>query len=369
MNARTRTVDFDLHSLATIRVEDATDSDVQVVRRQLGPLPTIVDRAPDITIRFADKVEAPSRLRYIGARDAGWTEEAFYILKNRNESCVVRFPIERIGGPCEIVCQRGLAEIPFLIATVNLTALANGGLPLHAGAFALDGRGVLVTGWSKGGRSELLLAATASGARYIGDGWVYLTADGSMHGIPEPIRLWDSYLDQLPTVRARLGRRARLKLRTLPVAGRAEARLPTAVRRTSAGRFLRRAVPVIDAQRHVKIAPERLFGPLQPLTGRMDHVLFVVSAAGDRMSVEPIDPAEVAQRMVASLVHERLDLAGLYLQARFAFPGLSNRWLDEAEALQADRLAAFLAGRPAHVITHPYPVDFDAFLEAARSVL
>lgn len=369
MNGDLRTVDFDLHGLVGIRVVDATPADLEAVGRQLGPLPRTIDRAPDITIRFVDRIEPRSRLRYIGAREAGWTDDAFYILKSRKQSCLVRFPIELIGGPCEILCQRGLPAVPFLIATINLTALANGGLPLHAGAFELDGHGVLVTGWSKGGKTELLMAATAAGARYIGDEWVYLTADGAMHGIPEPIRLWDWHLDQLPTARARVGRMDRLKLRMLPVAGWVDTRLPKTVTRTWAGRLLHRAVPVLDAQRHVDMAPERLFGPLRPLAGRLDHVLFVIGAAGDAMTVEPIEPAEVAKRMVASLVNERLDLSALYLQARFAFPGLTNPFLEQAEERQAERLVEFLAGRPAHTITHPYPVDFDAFLDAARSVL
>jgi hypothetical protein len=365
----TSTVDFDLHGLAGVRVADATPSDVAVVARQLGPLPRQLDRAPDITIRFVDRLEPAGRLRYLGAREAGWADDGFYVLRSRKQSAMVRLPIDRIGGTCEVVCQRGLPAVPFLIAVLNLTVLANGGLPLHAGAFELDGRGVLVTGWSKGGKTELLMAATRAGARYIGDEWVYLTGDGRMHGIPEPVRLWDWHLDQLPDVRRDLPAGERLRLRMLPLAGRLDGAMPGRVRRSAPGRLLHRAVPVVDGQRHVDLAPERLFGPLGTLSGQLDHVLLVIAAAGTSFEVTPIDPVEVADRMVFSLLHERLDLAALYLQARYAFPDLANAHIDGVGLLQHERLTTFLAGRPAHRIVHPYPVDLGALLDAARSVL
>ena len=369
MSVGSGAVDFDLHGLAGVRVVDGTAADVAVVARQLGPLPRRLEREPDITIRFVDRLEPSTRLQHLGAREAGWAEDGFYLLRSRKQPAIVRVPMERIGGPCELVCERGLPAVPYLIAILNLTVLTNGGLPLHAGAFELDGRGVLVTGWSKGGKTELLMAATRAGARYIGDEWVYLTDDGSMHGIPEPVRLWDWHLDQLPEVRGRLGRGDRLRLAGLPLAGRLDGAMPGPIRRSAPGRLLHRAVPVIDGQRHVDLAPERLFGPLGSLTGRVDHVLFVVAAAGDGITVEPIDPLEIARRMVFSLVYERLDLATIYLQARFAFPDLVNPRLDTLEAVQRERLSTFLAGRPAHRIVHPYPVDLAAFLEAARGVL
>ena len=365
----TQFVDFDLHGLAGVRVLDGDPSDVGAVSRQLGPIPRLLERSPDLTIRFVDRLRPSSRLHYLGARDAGWADDGFYVLRSRKKPAVVRIPIDRIGEPCEIVCERGLPAVPYLIAMLNVAVLANGALPIHAAAFELDGRGVLVTGWSKGGKTELLMAATRVGARYIGDEWVYLTADGTMFGIPEPVRLWDWHLDQLPDVREGLGRVDRLKLRTLPFAGRIDAALPRVLRRSLPGKTLNRAIPLIDGQRHVDLPPERLFGPLGPLSGRLDHVLFVVAAAGDEINVEPIAAAEVAARMQFSLLHERLDLTTLFLQARFAFPSLENPHIAGLEALQLERLSSFLADRPAHRIVHPYPVDFDAFLDAARRVL
>lgn len=71
--------------------------------------------------------------------------------------------------------------MPLLIALVNATALSKGVLPLHASAVTFEGTGPLVAGWSKGGKTEALLSFMRRGALYVGDEWVYLSAD-RIHG-------------------------------------------------------------------------------------------------------------------------------------------------------------------------------------------
>jgi hypothetical protein len=239
---------------------------------------------------------------------------------------------------------------------------------LHAAAFDLDGVGVLVTGWSKGGKTEVLMGAAAAGARYIGDEWVYLTTDGRMHGIPEPIRLWDWHLDQLPEVRRRLGTGTRARLGLLGIAIGAIRAIPRGLRRGPL-RLARRALPVLEGQRHVDVPPEQLFDDLRDQTGRLDRVILVESAAGPGIDVRGVDADEVAHRMIASLLFERQDLVALSLQARFAFPDLEIPALATFEARQRDLLERCLAGRPAYVVTHPYPVDIRALFDAVRPLI
>jgi hypothetical protein len=355
--------------LAGIRVVDGSERDVAAVAAQLGPVPRRLERTPDIVIRFVDRIDHGSRLRYLGARDAGWTDDGFFVLRSRKQPVVVRLPMAEVGGPCDIVAEHGVPAIPFLIAILNLTVLGNGALPLHAAAFELDGVGTLVTGWSKGGKTELLMAAVGAGARYIGDEWVYLTPDGTMRGIPEPIRLWDWHLDQLPAARTHLTVGDRVKLRGIPALRRLDRATPRRLRRFPPNRLLRRAMPVLEGQLHVDLAPERLFGPLGALIGSIDRVLLTVSAAGPETTVEPIEPGEVARRMAASLAYERNDLALLYHQARFGDPDLRNEHLESFETRQRDLLAQILVGRPSWVVTHPYPVDLAALFDAVRPLL
>ena len=49
---RAEVLDFDLHGLVAIRLVGATPRDAAAVARQLGPVQAVVDREPDLVIRF-----------------------------------------------------------------------------------------------------------------------------------------------------------------------------------------------------------------------------------------------------------------------------------------------------------------------------
>jgi hypothetical protein len=160
-----------------------------------------------------------------------------------------------------------------------------------------------------------------------------------------------------------------MKLRIIPAVRSLDRAMPRRVRRLPPSRLLHRAIPVLEGQLHADLPPDRLFGSLGDMCGRLDRILFVVSAAGPDTTVEPIDTAEVAARMSASIMHERLDLTTLLLQARFAHPGLRNEHIETMETRQLDLLGRALADRPAYLVTHPYPVDLAALFDAVRPVL
>jgi hypothetical protein len=144
--------DFDLHGIVGIRLINAGQSDLAAVKKQLGPIQSVLTRDPDIVIRFVDHMQISSSVRYIGVEDAGFTEDAFLILQGKYQSSIkVQIPFDQIGSrQCEIVCESGIPAVPLLIAIINLTALSRGVLPLHASALLYDGKGILYTGWSNG---------------------------------------------------------------------------------------------------------------------------------------------------------------------------------------------------------------------------
>jgi len=303
---RPGTADYDLHGIVGLRLIDASPRDITAVTRQIGPIRGELARDPDIVVHFVERLPPTGPLRYVGLDDVGFTDEAFLVLGGAHRSAVkVQLPLERAGGRCEIVCESGLPAVPLLIAVLNLTALSKGVLPLHASAFSYEGTGVLVTGWAKGGKTETLLAFMANGAVYVGDEWIYLSPDGGrVYGIPEPIKLWDWHLTEVPRYRALLGNVPMARLRALRSAeqvGRATAR---ALGDRAPG-LLGRATHIVRNQRHLHALPAELFGGDRcSLECNLDKVFLVLSHESPEVRAERIDPQEIARRMVFSLEHE-----------------------------------------------------------------
>ncbi len=258
--------------------------------------------------------------------------------------------------------------MPLLLAIVNATAVARGHLPLHASAFTVEGKGVLVAGWSKGGKTEVLLSAMRNGAIYVGDEWVYVTPE-RMQGVPEPIRLWDWQLAELPEYAATLTSGERRKLRALQactaICAVAARGLPGV-----AGRTAHRLTAVLERQRNVRVEPHRLFGASRcSLRGRADVVVLVGSHTAPTTSIERIDPLEVADRMLHSLQEEQAPLRTAYNQFRFVHPDRANPLLDDYARHQQHLLREALRGKEAYLLLHPYPPHIPSLFDEIREVL
>ena len=361
--------EFDLHGRVGIRLVDARPRDVAAVERQLGPIRAPLDRDPDIVIRFVDRLPLRGPLRYLGDRDVGFTDDAYVILRGRFHANVrVALPIDRLGGPCEIVCERGLPAVPLLIQILVLTALWNGFIPLHACAFIHGGQGVLVTGWAKGGKSETLLAFGARGATYVGDEWVFLDPeDRRMFGLPEPMRVWDWQLASMPAIRDRVARsdRARLAATRAAVRGAGITAAAPVVGRSAVGRLARRGQALLENQLSVQVPPEQLLpGTTFAGSARLDHVLLVMSQRADSIDVETIDPKLLAQRATESFAFELMDLLAHRRRFRFAFGDRPMPYLDGFEERHRTSLAAALSDVPALSVRHPYPLEIPRLYDA-----
>ena len=364
--------EFDIHGLAGIRLLDATAAETSIVARQVGPLLAPLSRDPDITIRFSDRLPASSPVRLLGLDDAGFTDDSFLLLRGKHKSRArVQIPFDRIGKGCEIVCERGLVQVPLLIPILNLTILGNGALPLHASAFTHRGRGFVATGWSKSGKTEVLLAYMAHGASYVGDEWLYLTGDGlHMFGIPEPIRVWSWHLDCLPQYRKAVRIRERGKLRLLKSVASGMRRLSSrrSPQRSRTVRTAGRVRALLDKQLHVDVSPQALFGAERCLlSGVPETILFLVSQEAPEVTVRPLDPREIARRMAFCLQEEQMTLLSYYWRFRFAFPDAANSLLESSLELQTRLLEKVLQGKKAYEVLHPYPVSLEALFEAIEA--
>ncbi len=366
-------IDYDLHGMVGVRLLNATPGDAAAVTRQLGPIQAPLACEPDIIIRFVDHLTVSSPVRYLGVDEAGFTDDAFLVLRGKHKTqAKVQIRMEQIGGQCEIVCETGLSAVPLLIPILNLTALAKGAIPLHASAFTYDGTGVLATGWSKGGKTETLLAFMARGAEYVGDEWVYVSSDGQrMYGIPEPIRVWDWHLHYLPQYRAQVGSGDRIRLQAIKLAqGLEQAVSEGPGRRLTFVRAMKRLRPILKHQLHVDISPQNLFGrDFCTLAGSPQKIFFMANHEASDMTIRTVNPCEVARRMVFSLQYERLHLLSYYLAFRFAFPEIRNEFIEQAEELQRERLIAVLANKEAYAVHHPYPVPIPILFDAISPLL
>lgn len=358
------TLDFDLHGFFRLRLLDATERERKIVQRQIGPLDAPAAGEPDLTVQFVDALPDDAEMRFIGLNDAAYTGDAFYILKGKNKTRVkVEIPFDQVGDRMTIRAERGLNSIPLLIALININLISKGILPFHASGFTYNGKGALVTGWAKGGKTETLLSFMAQGAKYVGDEWVYLLEDGRrMFGIPEPMRVWSWHLDSLPAYRARLKRKDRARLTSLSVLSRSLGWMggPGQV-----GALARRVQPVVNRQMFTHFAPHKLFGEASvQASSPVDLVILAVSRNAPEITVTPAGPEEVAERMLYSLFEEQEVLSSAYRKFRYAFPQRCNAWIDNLERIQHKHLLRALQGKPAYVVAHPYPVAIPRLHEA-----
>ncbi|MBA2455980.1 MAG: hypothetical protein H0V48_05525 [Nocardioidaceae bacterium] len=370
-------VDFDLHGFVGLRLLAATAPDVAMLTRQIGPVRSPLARRPDITVRFVDRIDDEQPMTYAEWLGSGFTDSSFYVLRGRDGvPARALLPLGDIGTGVNIVCERRAGSVPHLLAIINLVALSNGVLPLHASAFVTsvaggDNVGVLATGWAKGGKTETLLAFASRGARYVGDEWVYVTPDGSMFGVPEPIRLWHWHVRQLPDLLSRLPRSTRLRLAALPAAARLASalsrQLPTGSLPSS---VLRRAAPVIGRQAYVQVPPAELFGTgsIAP-RGTLDALLLLVTHDREDVSVHTVAGGEVGQRMLASLEEERAPFMACYREFRFGFPALRSETVESAPARERELMDRTFGDRLAHVVRHPYPISFQRLVEPISEIL
>ena len=346
-------IEYDVHGFVGIRLVDASPADAAMFKRHFGLPQTPLAREPDITIRFVERLSLKSRLRHLGLED-GFTDDAFVVSRLHPR---VEMAFDRLGGRCEIICETGLPAVPLLTPILNLTMLGKGLLPMHASAFTYAGHGVAVTGWSRGSKSGSLLAFMAHGAEYIGDDWVYVGSNGRLYGLLGPIVVRDWYLQDLPQYRARVAQAGQARLQVI----RLVQWLNQMSARITGQEWLPKIAPRLTRglQRRQSLVafPQELFGQEAcRLTGSLDKVFFTISHESLEVNVQPIEPREIAKRMVASLQYEQRDLMPYYWKFRFAFPERRNDLLEQSEELQRERLMQVLADRETYLVYHPYPV-------------
>jgi hypothetical protein len=122
--------------------------------------------------------------------------------------------------------------------------------------------------------------------------------------------------------------------------------------------ILRRAILLLQRQQCVDVAPHRLFDETHcAMAGTPDKIIFTMSHDSHEIILRATEPDHIARRMVFSLRYEQASLFEYYMKFRFAFPELTNDFLENAHEHQRDQLLQALAGKDAYTVHHPYPVE------------
>ncbi|MBA3349301.1 MAG: hypothetical protein H0T12_01985 [Actinobacteria bacterium] len=360
-------VDHNVHGLVSIRMTSAPPVILNKLKRRLGPSMKPADDEPDIRVTFKDSLHTNGRMRYLGMNRAAYDDEHFYLLDDSGNK--IRIDFRTLGHACEIHCERSVTSIPFLLPMIGLLLLNKGHVLLHSSAFVQGGKGSLVAGWQKGGKTEMLLAFMSEGAAYLANEWTIVSPEeGLLRGIGGVLQIWDWHLRYTPQYLKRLPEGDRRRLAVFRLYQRIYGALP---QRSSPKGVVRKALRQLSLEggvsllRQVRVTPERLFGDsmwVGPAT--LNHV-FLATVGDSETKVYPSGSQEIAQRMVASQSYERNDLLAAYDHFRFAFPERRNRLLEQASERELQMLSRAFSGKATHEIVHPYPVPLGHLYRAA----
>jgi len=309
------TVDYNVHDVVGVRLVDPRPVDVAMVTKQLGPFRGDLVKEPDVTVYFVETLSADT-MRNVEVNETGFTDKDFFIFDGK-QRVTAKVAFDQVGQRCMIVSQTGMERIPLLIPILHLTALKSDYVALNASAFVHQDRGIVATGWSKGGKIEALLAFGLKGAPYVGDHWTLLSGDGEkMFGLPGNVGLWEWSLESP-------GKREPGQLRDLAL---------------------------IPSNKSKTARPLKFF--------------LLITRKEPEFLIQPTDPFEIAERMMSVTEYEQWPVMQKYLAFKFAFPGRRNQLIEEARALQYQILRRALAGKEAYTVWHPYPVVLPRLYEA-----
>ncbi len=362
---------YDWHGVVGIRLIDWRQSDIRGVERQLGLQKTGLDRPPDLTVRFVDRLPLMGGLAHLGS-DAAFAGDAFLLTAGADRRPVAQVPFASLGSSCEILVVRGASAIPLLVPMLNLTALQRGYLPVLASAFVYGGMGVLVAGGESGGTTGTLLGFTSRGATYVGDGWVLVHPDGrAMYGLPAPMQVTATYLRALPEYRARLDMRTQRRMRLLGSLLRLAKWVPVGVAGTSVTARARGRVEArLAAGLTARVSPHRLFGAASRLSaGSPDIVVVARRVESGGVEVTPIRPVDVVRRLTPLLENEWRELDRYYKLYRSAFPSRRNELIEKKMSRLESGLQMALKDKRAYEVRYRPPVPIGEIVRVVEPLI
>jgi hypothetical protein len=356
----TLTADYVVHQQLRVRVEALRQRDLDTVSDQLGLQPTKPRDWAALMVRFRDQLQPGDNLVWAGTRRVGVEHNRIWIASDDADQWNGCLEIDDQGQAADVLVRSGVTMVPVLRDLVNLLALQQEILPVHAAGFGINGHGFVVTGLADAAQTTLLLAAMSREGVFVADDWVYLDPNSdSMWGNSMPLEIQAEFwpmLRQLPAVapitipwRSDLAQRALWATGVLPPGKLSE----------SAQRIRSRLVRSLSNEASVQVRPEALFQT--PRVRRVlpwGTLLLSVHASGGGVSTQQLSESSAAERLTAGLLSELEEIRHLALSANYVGyswrldPGdLGERVLALACRTLANRRTLVLQlGQPAEIL-------------------
>jgi hypothetical protein len=268
-------------------------------------------------------------------------------------------------APAEITLDGGFSPARAFRSVVRpalqLAIAERGGVAMHAASVEIDGRAVIVAGWSESGKTETALALVENGASFLTDKWTVVTPDRRAGAFPIGVGIRGWVVRYLPRLREALPRAARVQLR-LAAAGRFVS--SPLDRWRGGGRVsrlavdaLRRSVALGDRAALTPSEIRRIYGeegdPARELP--IGLVAVLRTRTDQRLDIRDGDLDRLSLRLALSAATERGDYLALQQRAAYA----EARQFDPNALVERDRsaIASLLRGVPIVEISAPFPTD------------
>jgi hypothetical protein len=372
----------DLSGRAIIELVDPGERTRSVVERQVRPF-ELVDGAPagaatltleDLHEPLAplDELQGPANDDITTAIDG----ERLWLLRAGRRCAIPDATLDRparvgIGPGFDLGGIWRSAVRPAFQVAMASTGQA---VAVHAASVTLDGRAVLVAGWSESGKTETALGLMERGAGFLSDKWTLLGPDGEASPFPITIGIRRWALDFLPTLAhaQTMGSRAQFAAaRAASAVMRPVARAGTVSRPTALMTgAMQRAVGLADRSAYEIADLRAAYGQRDDPTRRTPTgcLVILVTVPTDPVHVVDADPAWVAARLARTAAYERRSYLGLLDRGAYLRPTAGPSATERAIAADDALLGRVLPSIRCLRVEAPFPTDptrvADAILEA-----
>jgi len=364
-------IEVDYLGVAGIRFENISRKEVSSIVNNFLAFEKKLDREPEIAVRFVDTLKTPD-LIYLGLDYAAFDKEKFYLISDPVSKKKVSIPFDKIGQKLEIVCEKGVKSIPLLNHITNFYLIKNNFVPIHSSGFYFDGKGILVMGWTKGGKTETLLSFANHGAEYVGDEWVVLKPDGSeMCGLHVPVTIWKWQLPYIKKIVKNIGLVNKLIFSTISILEAINnISIKLKLDKTFPFKLLSQGLPHLRKLLKIRKSSEDLFkDKIRNGMIKLDSIVLALSQESNEIVAKECEPEEIIKRMIHSNDYEQLPFFEFYKAFKYAFPERNNEFLDNIKNIHSGLLLNALERKKSFKILHPYPVSFEALFSKLNSAL